>query len=226
MKFIVVIHVVSTKQTLHNVQIAQWNGADGVFLISHGHAPYEKLLEIYRAVRSRFPFFWIGLNFLDLDAMEAVRHVPICAHALWTDNAWIDETQSPPTVAAEAVWNFRKRKPEWRGLYFGGIAFKYQREVKNLALVTEAALPFMDVVTTSGDATGKAPAREKIATMKRAAGIHPIAIASGITVENAAEFKSLADYALVYSSLSDGKEGLDPMLVRKMSVTLRRMCRI
>ena len=223
MKFMPVIHVINAEQAVRNVQIAQWNNADGVFLISHGHASHEQLIEIYGKVRKRFPHFWIGLNFLDLSVMDAIRHVPACAQALWTDNAWIDEAQLPINAAAEAVWDFRKRKSEWKGFYFGGVAFKYQHEVKNLALVTKAAVPFMDVITTSGAATSQAPARKKIETMKRAAGQHPIAIASGITIENASEFKGLADYALVYSSLSDGNEGLDPLLVRQMAAVLRRM---
>jgi hypothetical protein len=155
--------------------------------------------------------------------MDAIHQIPLCTNALWTDNAWIDETKSPPTVAAEAVWNFRKRKPEWKGLYFGGVAFKYQTEVKDLSLVTKAAVPFMDVVTTSGSATGSAPAKDKLVTMRKAAGKHPIAVASGLSRDNIHEFKGLIDYALVYSSISDQKERLNPTLVREMANAISRL---
>ena len=41
-------------------------------------------------------------------------------------------------------------------LYFGGVAFKYQRPVDDLAEATTKASRFIDVVTTSGAGTGHA----------------------------------------------------------------------
>lgn len=214
-----VVHVMDIEQTLHNVQIALWNGADGVFLISHGYAEYGKLIDIYTVVRKRFQNFWIGLNFLDLSTMEAVLRVPANADGLWTDNAWIDEG-STTQAAAEAIWDARKRRTDWKGLYFGGVAFKYQKKSSNATQAARLATSFMDVVTTSGDATSSAPSVDKITAMRKAVGSRPIAIASGIAKENAAQFKTIADYALVWSSIKKNESELDPDAVRGLSKAL------
>ena len=46
----------------------------------------------------------------------------------------------------------------WAGLYFGGVAFKKQREVRreDFEHAARVAAPYVDVVTTSGVATGRA----------------------------------------------------------------------
>ena len=50
------------------------------------------------------------------------------------------------------------------------------------------AMPYMDVVTTSGPGTGKAAAPEKIRTIRQAIGDKPLAIASGVTPENVPDY--------------------------------------
>ena len=49
----------------------------------------------------------------------------------------------------------------------------------------------MDVVTTSGVATGNAADLSKIATFRQALADKPIALASGITPENAADYSNV-----------------------------------
>ena len=68
----------------------------------------------------------------------------------------------------------------WQGLYFGGVCFKKQRPVDPALNEHSAriARPFMDVVTTSGIATGEATDLTKIADFRRGLGTAPLAIAS------------------------------------------------
>jgi len=49
----------------------------------------------------------------------------------------------------------------------------------------------MDVVTTSGVATGQAADVDKIATFRAAMGDTPLALASGITPENAMDYEDI-----------------------------------
>jgi predicted TIM-barrel enzyme len=133
---------------------------------------------------------------------------------VWVDNAGIDEmadeqTQAERTAAAQA-------KSGWQGLYFGGVAFKYQRPVANLARAAVLATRYMDVVTTSGSGTGQAAHQEKIRTMKQAVGDFPLAIASGITPENVHRYLGLADCFLVATGISSSWSELDPRRVASL----------
>ena len=60
----------------------------------------------------------------------------------------------------------------------------------------------MDVVTTSGVATGQAAEISKIETFRKACGDTAIALASGVTPENANFFESLVDAFLVATGIN------------------------
>ncbi len=217
--FLAVIHVQTEPQVLRNVKIAHEEGADGVFLISHGAAiPTPILLCLYQVVRQMYPLWWIGLNFLDRTTMNALLEVPPGVSGLWVDDAGIDEHAKDPCESARLHWEQRMQKSKWwQGLYFGGVAFKYQQPVGNVARVAKLAVPFMDVITTSGNATGKPPTVAKIRAMRNAIGSHPLAIASGITPENAGKYLGLADCFLVATGVSKSFTELDSERVGKLA---------
>lgn len=74
----------------------------------------------------------------------------------------------------------------------------------------------MDVVTTSGPATGKAPSLDKIQQMKWAMGTNELAIASGITPDNVAKFLPYVDHILVSTGISEGFHSFDPVEVERL----------
>ena len=84
--------------------------------------------------------------------------------------------------------NLKREAPEL--LYFGGVAFKGQAGVLDSALsgvTKKAAAGLMEVVTTSGPATGIAADLQKIKTMAQAAmsaGNPSLGIASGVDHKN------------------------------------------
>ena len=88
-------------------------------------------------------------------------------------------------------------------IYFGSIAFKYQKEVKQLDWVACLAKEYADVVVTSGDRTGSPPNLHKIKTIRKNIDHSPLAIASGITPENVSQYKAYADAFLVATGISD-----------------------
>ena len=108
----------------------------------------------------------------------------------------------------------------WMGLYFGGVAFKYQRRVNNLRSAARNARDYMDVVTTSGPRTGLAADIEKIRIMKKALDDFPLAIASGITPENVTEYLPYSDCYLVSTGISRNFEEFDPNLVELLVQTV------
>lgn len=221
--FLAVIHVENRVQALRNVSVALDEGADGVFLINH-RIPADQLHICYNAVREVFPVEWIGLNWLDLSPIHGLDMMRLSMNGMWIDNADIQEDADKTAM----VIRFADKRKEWERrmsrsfLLFGGVAFKYQRRVKNLERAAKLATPFIDVITTSGEGTGIAADIEKIRVMKRAIGEHPLAIASGITPENVLSYMEYADCFLVATGVSDSHTELNPARVRKLASIVRR----
>lgn len=187
-----VIHVLDTPRTLRNVREVIAAGAAGCFLINHDFEP-ERFLPIIRDVRAAYPSLWMGVNFLAVTGKDAFPMLGALARdgvtvdAYWADDARIDEHGR--NEEAEEIARIYDASG-WRGLYFGGTCFKKQREVapEHYGQAARAACAFMDVVTTSGVATGHEADLGKIETFRSAIGDTALALASGITPENAANY--------------------------------------
>lgn len=218
--FLAVIHAHNRVQVFRNVAIAYEQGADGVFLINHGSVSATALLRLYNDVRAFYPSWWVGLNLLGLTSLSALHKVPGSASGLWLDDAGINENAEDPSRAAREFAERRWQKTGWQGLYFGGVAFKYQAHVTDAGRVAKLVMPYVDVITTSGNATGEPPPIEKIWAMRNAIGDHPLAIASGITPENVNDYLGIADCFLVATGISSSFTQLDPALVRKLALVI------
>jgi hypothetical protein len=199
-----VIHVESPRQALLNIAVAKDAGADGVFLINH-NISRSMLLDVYQLAVNKFPDFWIGVNLLGIGAFGAFETIfkkGLRVQGVWTDNAQIEEFKPiSDQLKAQKVRQCILSE-YWKGLYFGGVAFKYQQQVQNLDYVARIATHFMDVVTTSGPETGMPPSVEKVRLMKQAIKGRPLVIASGITPENVKDYPE-SDGFLVATGISD-----------------------
>ena len=184
-----VIHVLDTPRTLRNVEVLLEAGAQGCFLINHDFAP-DKFLPIIRDTRAAFSSLWMAVNFLAVTGEFAfpmlgdLQREGCQVDAYWADDACIDEDGA--NVEAKRIAKARADSG-WDGLYFGGTAFKKQREVAadRYGDAAREACPFMDVITTSGVATGQEADLGKIEVFRAAIGDRPLALASGISPENA-----------------------------------------
>lgn len=205
-----VIHVINELQAMRNIEKAVWAQTDGVFLINHDIRS-NMLITIYRYVRARYKNLWMGINFLDLNPKEAARQaISIGVDGLWIDDAGLYEGMTNNPISREEFLG------QWKGFYFGGVAFKYQREVRDVATVASMAKDVVDVVTTSGTHTGSSPAMSKIITMRDAIGDIPMAIASGITVENIKSYLPYCDCFLVATGISSSHIELDQYKVKAL----------
>lgn len=215
-----VIHVEQMDQALRNADIARGLGADGVFLINHSISS-AALLRVCQGVRDRFGDWWVGVNCLDLTPEEAFRRIGPDVSGLWVDNAMVDE-RSEGQPAAEHIRSAREASG-WQGLYFGGVAFKYQRNVRDdmLPQAARSASAFMDVLTTSGPGTGAAAAQAKIRTLRESLGDFPLAIASGITPANVGDYLSYADCFLVATGISRSFTSIDSDLLHQLMDAVR-----
>lgn len=213
-----VIHVATEGQAMRNAALAREAGAAGVFLINHAISS-RALLAIHAKVVEAFPGWWSGVNCLDLDPEEVFSLVSKEVGGVWADNAMIEEGQLEQPAAAAALE--AQRRLGWQGLYFGGVAFKYQRHVDDLRSAATTARQYMDVITTSGPGTGQAAHVDKIRTMKEAIGDFPLAIASGITPANVSDYLPYADCFLVATGISRSFEELDLSLTKQLIETVR-----
>src|SRR5262249_51136918 len=132
-----VIHVVGHEQALRNANVARDGGADGAFLISHGRVSDDELLEIHQAVAAAMGGWWLGVNCLSFSVEEPFRRVGGRVAGVWIDDALIDERQDEQAAAARVAEV--QKAAGWKGLYFGGVAFKYQRPVRDLARAASLA---------------------------------------------------------------------------------------
>ena len=201
--FLPVIHVTSDDQAAEETKVAFDNGADGIFLIDHKRSA-NRLLDTYQRIRKEHPDKWIGINFLDLCSQKAIDKCPRDADGLWLDH--IRDINHVP--------NLRR----WR--VFAGTAFKYQPQPENERELIEETLItacHFDVTTTSGPGTGEAADMEKLRVMKMACGLRPLAVASGVTVENVDAHLAFIDCFLVATGISKTFDRLDPEKVRALA---------
>ena len=225
-----VIHVRDAAQACRNAAIAIEAGAQGVFLINHDFA-HEDLLPVLREVRARFPSLWLGVNFLAVTGRDAfpvlgrLEAEGVEIDAYWADDARIDE-RAPAEGQAEAVEIAAAREASgWPGLYFGGTAFKKQRPVapSDHEAAARRAAAWMEAVTTSGVATGRAADRAKIAAFRRGCGDAPLALASGVTPDNAADYAADVDAMLVATGINRSGDfyEIDPARLRRLLAVTR-----
>lgn len=220
--FLAVVHVENYFQAWRNVDIAARCGADGAFLISHGKVPDLMLINIYKTIRYErknhgMPAFWLGINCLDIEEPEIFSKVPQDADGIWLDDLGLRQ-RDPEDKRAKNI-RAARISSKWHGLLFGGVAFKYQEAVPltDLAEICRRARDYADVVTTSGDATGKAPELKKIQLIKDALGDFPFAIASGMTPDNVKDYIPYAHCILAATGISKNFTEFDPAEVRAMA---------
>tara|TARA_B110000090_G_C13383694_1_gene446776 strand:+ start:1109 stop:1855 length:747 start_codon:yes stop_codon:yes gene_type:complete len=220
-----VIHVLDSDRTRKNVEVLLEAGAQGCFLINHDFEP-EKFLPIIRDTRAAFPSLWMAVNFLAVTGKDAF---PILGQlqaggcqvdAYWADDACIDEDGA--NIEAKEI-EAARASSGWDGLYFGGTAFKKQREVdpSRYGDAAREACPFMDVIATSGVATGQEADLGKIEIFRAAIGDHPMALASGISPDNALAYADV-DCFMVATGINEPGNfyDIDPSrLAELMSIT-------
>ena len=190
--FIPVIHCLSRESIKHSVSVAHQSSVDGVVFIDQGNVHAETIIkEIIPEVRRLYPKLPVGLNILG-NCMAALNAKP---DFIWTDQSGIGLTDSD---------TFPLLPKNRDSLWFGGVAFKYQKQVpkEHWHLLASRAKEYMDVVVTSGDGTGVAIEPDKAKSFKEALTTnYPLGVASGVTTENVNQILNYVDVFIVASSI-------------------------
>lgn len=162
---------------------------------------------------------WVGLNMLDVPIRDAPLLLAHAVDGYWSDISGVDDDM---LLASEVKNAFIDN--HYHGLYFGGVAFKHQKQPLNASAAARVASDYMDVVTTSGPATGMPPDVTKVEEMARS--VHSaggkIAIASGITPSNVKKYPFI-DCFLVSTGISEDFYHFNPSLVRLLSGKINEM---
>lgn len=203
-----VIHVQDAPQTMRNIATLIRAGAPGAFVINHDF-DLPTFLPILKTIRRATPDLWLGVNFLAqpgniaFPVLGELAAAGLPLDAYWADDARIDERTDPHQPEADQIADIRTQSG-WQGLYFGGVSFKKQRPVPPELDQTSAAIAtrYMEVVTTSGIATGHHADLTKIRNFRAGIGNRPLAVASGITPDNAPDYCADVDCFLVATGIN------------------------
>jgi len=187
-----VIHIINKEQANANIQLCIKHNIKKVFLISHGYMLDSELLEFSTECKEKYGKLWIGVNLLGTRPEVVVSLNSI------VDAFWIDQT-----ITAEIM-----NRREFKGQIFGGLAFKYQPQPKDLENACKNAKIFTDVAVTSGSGTGKEISYIKLSAIRTYIGSHKLAVASGVNKNNAKNLSELASYLMVASSITNLKTEL------------------
>lgn len=207
-----VIHLSTAELALENALIARSCGCTGVFVISMDGR--DDLIDpIATRIRHETPGLLVGVNYLSLSAPAALeRSLLGNFDATWSDAPGVrsDEIQAK----AYAVELLLQRNPKHR--FFGSVAFKYQVPDPNPARAARLASQLGMIATTSGEATGVAPPARKLALMRTALGESPLALASGVTPDNAYELGRFLSHVLVATGISSSFYEFDRQLLKEL----------
>ncbi len=212
-----VVHTLSPVQVIAQVATAKACGADGVFLINQS-MPSGQIVQMIPSLRTTFPGFWFGMNILGFKPAHVIREYGYLLDGVWSDYSGIDEYTGDDGIeeTKRAIY-----ETQWHGLWFGGVCFKYgpnadaspQRIRDILALSKVEAI---DVVTTTGRATGDSARLSKVWAFEESLGTRPLALASGVTPENVERFPNVKAF-LVATGIEQRFGTFDPARVRELA---------
>lgn len=221
-----VIHLLDEAQAVAEARAAFGAGADGVFVIDHGGdnaAARGGAVAVHQALREdgyRRP--WVGVNLLSArSAQEALEYLQM-RRAPGVSGVWCD---APARGYVKPPY-----RPDVDGIFgallFTGVEFKAGADPGGMQVEVPAALfAGTDVLTTSGPATGVACPPDKVRRLRALAGPDAsVAVASGVTAENARELvEAGADALLVATGIAqDGDfHRLDPEKLRALLAAVR-----
>lgn len=179
-------------------------GVDGVFLIYHGGNENTDwaLLRYGQEIKRNFPNHQIGVNLLSApDELGLLQEV----YKAGLDMVWYDRLQTPEAL------NLLRRP--WIPTVFTGVAFKGQKQEADPVAAAEAIRRFGFLPTTSGTDTGVPPTVEKIRQLSED-GAKILAVASGMTPENVAEYAPYLTHILVATGVSQDPYHVDTAKLR------------
>lgn len=210
-KLIAVIHYRDDETSLRNAEIVASSGYEGVCLI-HMNGKDALIENAAVTIKGRHPELLVITNRLSMHPVDMIRRdAELGLDGSWADNPGVSSRGITPLASEieDAVFKVRESKPDF--LFFGSVAFKTQAHDPDPATAAVKAKNLGWIATTSGSATGVAPEEDKLERMKTAIASFDLAVASGITPENAGTLCEHVDWVLVSTGISATFYDFDPL---------------
>ena len=217
-QIIPVIHYADDNQAMRNAELAFEAGCPGIMLIEmrgRDQLPYW----VSTKIKKRWPDRLVGLNFLNA---SDVREMPICA-APGIDMSWTDRQLTHSSSDYQTARHASGMMAVYpKHLFFCGVAFKYQEPESDPGRAAKMAVGYGFIPTTSGPATGQEGDLSTLAVIREAIGPRaPLAIASGITPDNAHRFEPYVSHMLVATGISSTFHEFDPVRLHALVEALK-----
>lgn len=211
-----VIHFLNRTLALEQVALARECGASGVFLISH-HGDDYLLVDVAREAKDAHPTFSIGINLLTKRPLEAAALAQLYElDMVWADDMGVDSQGI--SEEGKFLSHFAQTNPEIT--LFASVAFKYRPNEPYPSVAATNAQTAGFIPTTSGSGTGSAPDLAKIQAM-HAATNGLLAVASGMTPENIADYEPFLSHVLVATGVSLDEYRIDPAKLKALIAPCR-----
>lgn len=175
---------------------------DGIIIINT-NCSLDILFNTLNIMKNKYPDLWIGINILGYNIFEVLNYLTeiTMVNGLWIDNSYVTDKdyQNIPEIIINHFKNI-----SWDGLYFGGTLFKYIKYSGDTNKICSNSIPYMDIITTSGDGTGIPIEINKLQNIYNIIdNKRPIALASGITSDNIDIIKEYVDIFIVGTYIVD-----------------------
>ncbi len=194
-------------------------GFDGVSLI-HMEGLDELIDRPAVRIKTEFPELKVIANRLTTPPELVVpRDVALGLDGTWVDNPGLSSQGETSVTEIYKETFSRALRADNSYLFFGSVAFKTQHpEPTNdhAAIAAWKAEGLGWIPTTSGPATGIAPDLQKLRTMRHRIPNGDLAVASGVTPENAADISLFVDWIFVSTGISKDFHTFDIEKMRKV----------
>lgn len=201
----------SIEQFIENIKIMndyyETEKISGIFILST-NIELSDFEIVYKQSKQLYPKLWIGVNLIGENIFKSLEFIKkYNPDGMWTDNSYLYNEKN--IGICELILN-QFQKYNWKGLYFGGVMFKYSKHCNNFnPEVIKLTNKYMDILTTSGDATGIEISEKKLDFINLNAENICIAIASGINENNIKKISEKANIFIVRSSIVDSNNNIE-----------------
>ena len=208
-RLISVIHYENNDQVMRNAERTVNAGFDGTFLINMT-GDDAVLPSTAQTVKRNWPQLLVGTNLLSTCPYKAFQfNLLFGLDMTWTDQQLTHSSLETVTSDTENLARALAVHPEH--CYFTGVAFKHQPHEPDPRIAARRAREFGMIPTTSGSKTGSPADHRVVAQLKRNLKPgSPLAIASGITLDNVYLFSPHVSHILVATGVSSSFFEFDP----------------
>lgn len=211
------------QRALEELAIFEEEGIAGA-IVENYHGSTEQVLEVLKAAKGTTSLA-LGVNVLPNEFIQALLLADeYNAKFIQLDHiAGTYRGRASLPISSYDV--ARRHFPD--AIVLGGVWSKYYHPIPGSDLETDLneGRSRAEVIVVTGEGTGKETPLEKIQEFRRILGSHPLIIGAGLTPKNAYEQLTIADGAIVGSSLKpegNTEKKVDPYLIRDLMEQVKR----